>query len=718
MSVKELRSYRFASAAHWSRCLLHRFDAGEDGTVSPSMRLGLHPTQLATPRPLSAVAADPYGMPLFRNGDDAARLFRLDNAGTIEGAFETDLTLAATPRLVVGRTWAWAFSTTALVVRRYHRDSLQLEAALDVSRACIDGDRVPAPQAIHDAASDGRDGIWLLVTTFNGGAGLLRIDCAGRLREQRDLTCQELQPSQIGSVNGGADVVLLAGDGTRVAFVDASNGAVARIVQAADLAPCWRVIRMATDAGNRVVLWGLDRDRPRPGALFVLDRSGDTVDGPLASDGRDFAVTDLAVSRNTVWFATPTGLWRLDGGEASGARESDSTLLTPALVSPESDTDRGWLRAEITAPLPRGAMLDVQFASTNDPRLARELIEVSANQSMTAQARQAQIWSSLEQRDARRFIITGPTPERLPIVVPLFDSKDRWLWLRLHVVTPPGAAPAPIAELRVLYPELSIVRYLPAVFRGDANDPNNLLRRLVGVLEATTQRIDRQILEIAAHLDPDTAPREWVDYLARWLDLPWDDGLPLGSRRCILRHAADLIDLRGTRRGLERLLRALLGADGVARVTDVTVEHPPVRIGQRGAALPMVLAGAPGTTATLGAKAVVGRARLSCAPGECDPLASLVPALRIVNMASQSARLELQPLLARVLAQYVPAGIRLSIRWQLVPETAASAEDALVLEGDGPGALGADSHLGRTVLAGRGAGRIDEAGFDIGVRLT
>jgi phage tail-like protein len=411
----------------------------------------------------------------------------------------------------------------------------------------------------------------------------------------------------------------------------------------------------------------------------------------------------------------PDGLWRLDASEACRPRESRSVLLSPGLQSPPSTSDRGWLRAEVTVELPRGAALEVEYASTNDEVEAARLAQIAADGSLTADAKQDAIWSSLEHSKTRRFVFIGPSIAGVPTAIPLFESQDRWLWLRLGIVTPPGTTPPALAQLRVLHPDVSLVQQLPAAFRGDQNDPRGVLRRLVGVLETTTQGIDERIARIGRNIDPEAAPEEWLDPLGRWLDLPWDDTLPADAKRCILVHGGELLDRRGTRAGLDRLLRCLLGRDATVSIVDVTVDHAPIRLGgpgQAGRALPVLLAGLSPRVALLGGGMVMGRARLSRGMrSECDPLRALVPTVRIRLGVDRARRVMIEPALASVLAQYLPIGVAPSIYW----DTRIGAVDAL--DADGPGAIGTDSIIGRTVLTGRTTS-IRESGLDIGFRLT
>jgi hypothetical protein len=79
----------------------------------------------------------------------------------------------------------------------------------------------------------------------------------------------------------------------------------------------------------------------------------------------------------------------------------------------------------------------------------------------------------------------------------------------------------------------------------------------------------------------------------------------------------------------------------------------------------------------------------------------------------------LEPVLAGILAQYLPAGLRVAIRWRLVSQPAADSADGAIaiLDGVGPGLLGVDAVIGRAALAGRSRARLDETGLAVGFGL-
>jgi phage tail-like protein len=717
------RVYRFARAAQWQLCLRDGFDVAPDGSLLPIQRLGSTAYPLTQQGPISLVAADPMAGPVWRmRSGGRVVLIRQLVSGDLSRPFEVDATLAGCPRWLFDRQWLWGFDSAPPIVRRYESATVSEDLAVDLSEVAIQA--LPADFQVRDLASDGRAGAWLLLAEPGQRPWLLHLDCGGRPAGIHPVPsyvrCGEHRwPDQIVGLLRGTRLVLLAADGQLV-FVDAATGGVLRTLVNWTDDPCWRAYRLASDAANRVLLLCHYSGDETRWAVFVLDADGnvlDVVKGP--QEKLTQRPDDVATSRGIVWLAVANGLWQVDSTEASVAKESASVLLTPALLSPDTGSGGGWLRAEVQVDLPRGAVLEAEALSTDDQRLADQAKRLAAGQSGSTAQQQQAIYDLFDHTRPAVFHFTEPANGQ-PVGIPLFHANGKQLWLRLNLVTPPGVTPPAIRELRVLYPDASISQHLPSVFRGDDSDPTGFLRSLVGVLEATSQGIDQKIRGIADQLNPDTAPAAWLDYLARWLDLPWDDALPTDGKRRLLGGAGALLERRGTRRGLEQLIGDLVGSKGRVRVTDATVDYPPMRLGgddcRSGARLPMVLAGSSPAAPILGRRAVLGRACLGVA---CDPLMVLTPTVRVAIVAPRSLQKVLDPLLAPIVEQYLPAGVRVVTSWRIVAEgLTPSGEGDVPLDAIGPGRLGDDSDLGRTVLASRGAGRLGPAGLDLGWRLA
>jgi phage tail-like protein len=91
---------------------------------------------------------------------------------------------------------------------------------------------------------------------------------------------------------------------------------------------------------------------------------------------------------------------------------------------------------------------------------------------------------------------------------------------------------------------------LPAVYREE-----DFGMRFVGALEELLDPIMAVLDNLAAHFDPDHAPRDALNLMATWLGVDVDERQGLAARREKVRQAAELGRRRGTVRGLQLALQ-------------------------------------------------------------------------------------------------------------------------------------------------------------------
>jgi phage tail-like protein len=100
----------------------------------------------------------------------------------------------------------------------------------------------------------------------------------------------------------------------------------------------------------------------------------------------------------------------------------------------------------------------------------------------------------------------------------------------------------------------SYLEYLPGIYRDDI-----FMGQYLKIFEDILQPIENSIDNIAFYFDPLMTPEALVPWLASWLDLASDPTWTLKKRRELVKSAAVLHRLRGTRQGLSEYLRIYTG---------------------------------------------------------------------------------------------------------------------------------------------------------------
>lgn len=714
MTSDALRRYRFSTPAQFNVCLFDRADRD-----SPGAPAGLRPFAPFT-RPATRFDTDGAHAPAITRGgeilwrDDLGALQRLTAGADAPESFSAPPALARAARIVATPRGLWAAGNPPESLQRFEEDTLARLLTIEIPGACV-----------ADIASDGRDGIVALVSRGDVWQAV-RVDSAGHI--VNTVTLQGIvHATEFVFLRQAKRLVVLAGERPRrLSWFRAEGGAAVTSIPVGAMHPCFTVLALGSDLRGRVFVAGVDGPE-LGGAPCVLsfDADGNLLeDIPL--DALDAPPTGIAANRDTLLVTGPRGLLRFAAAKTvpDGAGEARCSLITPVLQSPDREDARRWLRIEASASLPEGSTIEIAFAATDDPEVRDRLAAIAADVSLSPSQRMQKLRG---EPDLWRAPITfhGSDAQsensKTPLDAPLFDVPERYLWVSVTLSAAPGARLPALSELAVLYPGRTLMENLPAIYQRAEAQPGSFLRGLVGVLEATTQEIDARIASMGNRINPSTAPEPWLDFIARWLGVPWDDGLDGKQKKEILRRAPDLAKGRGTRAGLEALLESLMpGTPRRFRVTDATADFGFATVGDdtcAGSALPAMLGGLTRWSAALDSRAVLGSVRLPC-PGQLDDgVWQLAGKIRIDVAASAGERSAWAPWLLNLITDMVPLTARVELRWVSAQALRSDRLDGtLTLEAVPAPHLGTDAVTGLARLPERGS-RLSASGADIGTPL-
>lgn len=103
-----------------------------------------------------------------------------------------------------------------------------------------------------------------------------------------------------------------------------------------------------------------------------------------------------------------------------------------------------------------------------------------------------------------------------------------------------------------------LLQFLPALFSED--DDSSFLARYLLIFETIFDSVDLTISQLPAFFAAETAPDEFLPWLASWVGLVIDEGWPIERRRAVLANAMELHRWRGTIRGLTEHLLLYTGS--------------------------------------------------------------------------------------------------------------------------------------------------------------
>jgi phage tail-like protein len=693
------RRYRFATAAQWAAGRVARAVMQADGAIGLVAPWGAATTLMSGPGIAVAIAPD-----CIAAWNDGSLLWTDEPGALAPQSRAVPSALAAARHLEVGRTQYWACDERPLL-RAYVRE-------VPVARLEIDLGADGIAQKLLDLAADGHDGVWVLALA-QGSAFALHVDCSGNRGPQVPL------PQRCGvprAMTWAAQrLVLLDADGTKLQLLDPHHPEVVIEVPLSGVRPGGIGSTICSDGRRRIVVGGVDASAFGAQPWVA---SADTDGEWLGAFGLDAAPVDLACSADSLIVTTARAVLRFaaDASGLSRRSEDSANFTTPRLVSTPVQGRGPWLRAQASAFLPEGCTLEMRWAGTDDTDLLAKIDALWRASGIGPALQRQRLDDAMGWSAPMRFERVGGSDPAAPTlcVLPLHDVGTQSLWIDVTLVAAASAGAPQLQSLDVLYPDESLMQNLPALYRREAAQPDSFVRNIVAALETTVQDLDQRIAGLGRLLDAHDTPEPWLDAIARWLGIPWDDTLALERKRALLNAAPLLLERHGTRGGLQALLAALL--PDRSRVVDVGVDHGWTRLGSGGAAgsrLPALLPGWPHDAPVLNAKACLGRARLGDpavpAQGATTWLAGRID---IEITATPDERKTWLPWLRPLVDAMTPLTARARLHWRastarpLVPVL----DDDLRLDSAPSALLGGGATLGRSRLDARRGTTLDRGG--------
>lgn len=698
MSAQWQRSYHFCSASQWKACLLSQADVSWNGgrlTVRPfapyqSISAPSFPSDSAC-----APAFTPSREALWH--DSTGQLFRLAECDDQPESVIAPAAILRAQRMIAASSDLWVASDAPVSLQCFDAETLSRRFLVEMAGA-----------RIIDIAADARNGILAMVER----GGILEcvhvssdgtISCPAVLEGvSKARACTFLRES--------GRFVVLTHDAKQLYWFSETGGMPLRRTRLATLAFCFAADAVASDVRKRIFVAGAEHTgEGAKSHILVLDSDGVQIDDVALHE----TATGLAAARGSLLVTTQGGLYRLSTADPVPLDNQDvgAVILTPAMEAPDAEDGRRWLRAEAAADLPPGTTMEIEYAMASNEAEKSRLQKIVYDTSVPANRRLQQLRAQGSLRESKIFhggTISTPQPG-VPFAIPLYEVPDRFVWICITLAAGAGAKLPSLSRLSVLYPGRTLMENLPSNYQREESKPGSFLRALVGVLETTTQALDVRIAEMGSRIHPQTAQPDWLDFIARWLGLPWDDALDPRQKRRIVARAAQIAGGRGTRAGLETLLACLLPESTTPRfrIADMTVDYGFATVGGRacrGSSLPALLGGRPSSAARLGVRATLGLMRLPCGDAEEDATSRFTGLIRIDVAASAQEKEQWSPWLESVLGEMVPITAHLTVRWLGIDALHGDRLDTTsMIEAQAEPRLGTDAIIGRTRLPSRAA---------------
>jgi phage tail-like protein len=304
----------------------------------------------------------------------------------------------------------------------------------------------------------------------------------------------------------------------------------------------------------------------QPASLHMFDEDGSYL-GKVELPSSVKSISGIGFDRNGgVYLATDQGLARFTLAKNPVGQEG----LFYSKTLDNGHAESLWHRIALQGSIPGKTSVEVYYYASDDRKL-KEAYEREFSGIGSVEEKTAKIEDLLKNRWTGPETFTGSEAQESAtskLAVPgeatatpdliLNPNKGQFLWLKLKLITFDEKSRPSIRAARIYYPRLSYLRYLPPAYREEPVSAA-FLERFLSIFETVFEDLDQRIDQLFRYFDPGLVPKEFLPWLASWINLSLDDDLPEQRIRQLIRRAPHLYARKGTPGALVEFLEIYTG---------------------------------------------------------------------------------------------------------------------------------------------------------------
>ncbi len=141
----------------------------------------------------------------------------------------------------------------------------------------------------------------------------------------------------------------------------------------------------------------------------------------------------------------------------------------------------------------------------------------------------------------------------------LFGLKGRYLWICIEIISY-EEEPVSISSMKIEFPQVSFVDYLPEVYRKNS-EADSFLSRFIGIFQSMYVDLEDDIDYIALKFDADRTTKDFLSWMSEWLSIK--DASVWGEKRLrhLIKESVKIYKMKGTRKAVSKIVQEYAGIE-------------------------------------------------------------------------------------------------------------------------------------------------------------
>jgi len=147
-----------------------------------------------------------------------------------------------------------------------------------------------------------------------------------------------------------------------------------------------------------------------------------------------------------------------------------------------------------------------------------------------------------------------------PSNVPLFNLEGRYLWLCIEGINYSSKDLIKIKEIKVEFPKISFVEYLPELYQNLPND--SFMLRFISIFQSIYLEVEEIIDNIPSNFEPFCANKEFISWICDWFSIEetmWSDN----ELKFFICDAIKIFKKKGTRQSVFNIINKYIKCDPI-----------------------------------------------------------------------------------------------------------------------------------------------------------
>lgn len=219
-----------------------------------------------------------------------------------------------------------------------------------------------------------------------------------------------------------------------------------------------------------------------------------------------------------------------------------------------------WHRLRLDVDMPQGAMYKLRIYASDGPEVlipsknSRGLDRVNLNEYIFSDKIDIH-------RKVDLFDDIGAKCYKNPKDVILYEFKGRYLWICLEFISY-EQKPIKVSKVKIEFPKVTFVDYLPEIYRAPENN-SEFLERFLGIFQSIYVDLEDKIDNTPLKYDVDHTTKDFLSWIGDWLSLKNTSVWSEEQLRRLVKEAVKIYKMKGTKRAVAKIVKEYIGIEPI-----------------------------------------------------------------------------------------------------------------------------------------------------------